>query len=108
CVRRWPEPQAGNPPPAARRPLEWPGPPFTLAAFVVIDVGAASEHQELILHGSHDPAREADQPLHRWATTVVAVADTHPGVSVSIVPRQRWRSPPVCPTCQGAAAERPA
>ena len=63
------------------------------------------EYQGLNFYGSHDPDREADRRLHRWATTVV---DTFPGVSVSIVPRQKKRSPPVCPTCHSAVAQCPA
>ena len=81
------------------------GPVLAHAAAGVVDVGAASEYQGLNFYGSHDPAREADRRLHRWATTVV---DTFPGVSVSIVPRQRKRSPPVCPTCHNAVAQCPA
>lgn len=75
------------------------------AATAVVDAEMAGEYQGLNFYGSHDPAREADRRLHRWATTVV---DTFPGVSVSIVPRQRKRSPPVCPTCHSAVAQCPA
>ena len=81
------------------------GPVLARAAAAVVDAAAAGEYQGLNFYGSHDPARDADRRLHRWATTVV---DTFPGVSVSIVPRQRKRSPPVCPACHAAVAQCPA
>ncbi len=81
------------------------GPVLARAATKVVDAATASEYQGLNFYGSHDPTSEADRRLHRWATTVV---DTFPGVSVSIVPRQRKRSPPVCPTCHSAIAQCPA
>lgn len=43
--------------------------------------------------------------VHRWATEVV---DKFPGVSVSMVPRQKKRSPPRCPTCHEAIGRCPA
>ena len=61
------------------------GPALARAATAVVDAAAAGEYQGLNFYGSHDPARDADRRLHRWATTVV---DTFPGVGVSIVPRQ--------------------
>ena len=81
------------------------GPVLARAATKVVDAATTGEYQGLNFYGSHDPASEADRRLRRWATTVV---DTFPGVSVSIVPRQRKRSPPVCPTCHSAVAQCPA
>ena len=78
------------------------GPVLSRAAVAVVDAASAGEYQGLNVYGSYDPASEADRRLHRWATRVV---DTFPGVSVSIVPRQRKRSPPVCPSCHSAVAE---
>ena len=81
------------------------GPVLVHAATEVVDAAAACEYQGLNFYGSYDPASDADRRLRQWATTKV---DTFPGVSVSIVPRQRKRSPPVCPTCHGAVAQCPA
>ena len=81
------------------------GPVLARAAATVVDPAATGEYQGLNFYGSHDPARDADQKLHRWATTVV---DTFPGVNVSIVPRQKKRSPPVCPACHESVATCPA
>ena len=81
------------------------GPVLARAAAAVVDAAAAGEYQGLNFYGSYDPARDANRRLHRWATTVV---DTFPGVSVSTVPRQRKRSPPVCPSCHSAVAQCPA
>ncbi len=50
------------------------------------------------VYGSYDSER--DTSLHRWATRKL---NTFPGVSVWMAPRQKKRSPPVCPGCQAAA-----
>ena len=81
------------------------GPVLVHAATVVVDAAAVRVYQGLNFHGSNDPASDADRRLRQWAKTKV---DTFPGVSVSIVPRQRKRSPTVCPTCHGAVAQCPA
>ena len=70
------------------------GPGLARAAVAEVDTNATGEYQGLNFYGSYDRAKE--KTLHRWATTVV---DTFPGVTVSIVPRQKKRSPPKCPTC---------
>ena len=81
------------------------GPVLSHAAAAVVDAAATGEYQGLNFYGSYDPTSDADRKLHRWATTVV---DTFPGVSVSVVPRQRKRSPPSCPACHAAVAQCPA
>ena len=77
------------------------GPALAHAAAYVVEFGAASQYQAPNFYDAHDSAREADRRLHRWATVVM---DAFPGVSVSIVPRQRKRSSPVCPTCHNVVA----
>ena len=67
-----------------------------------VTAAPTGEYQGLNFYGSHDPASERDRKLHRWATTVV---DTFPGVSVSIVPRQKKHSPPNCPACHKQVAK---
>ena len=64
------------------------------AAIEVVNIQAIAEYQGLNLYGSYDPTRDAK--LLKWATTVL---DIFPGVNVSMVPRHRKRSPPVCPAC---------
>ena len=81
------------------------GPGLSRAAAQVVDAAATGEYQRLNFYGSYDPASPSDRKLHRWATTVV---DTFPGVTVSIVPRQKKRSPPACPACHEAVADCPA
>ena len=56
----------------------------------------SSMYQGLHFYGSYDPSGDKDQKLRDWAVNTVA---TFPGVSVSMVPRQRKR-PPRCPSCQ--------
>ena len=77
------------------------GPALSHAAVAKVDTTATGEYQGLNFYGSYDPASVGDRKLHRWATTVV---DTFPGVTVSIAPRQKKRSPPVCPKCHGTVA----
>lgn len=80
------------------------GPNLSRAAAAVVDTTTTGQYQGLNFYGSHDPASDADRRLHSWATTVV---DRFPGVNVSIVPRQRKRSPPKCPSCRNAVAQCP-
>lgn len=80
------------------------GPVLARAAATVVDEAARGEYQGLNFYGSWNPSRPRDRNLHRWATTVV---DTFPGVSVSIVPRQRELSPPKCPHCCEPVARCP-
>lgn len=80
------------------------GPVLASKAVDRIDNQIPCEYQGLNFYGSYDPASQADRNLHRWATTRV---DTFPGVTVSIVPRQRKRSPPKCPTCHHEVAVCP-
>ena len=72
------------------------GPVLAAMAVDRIDNRIPCEYQGLNFYGSYDPASNADRNLFRWATTKV---DTFPGVSVSIVRRQKKRSPPRCPAC---------
>ena len=81
------------------------GPVLSRAAAEVIDAAAGGEYQGLNFYGSYDPASDKDRNLYKWATTVV---DTFPGVSVSMVSRQRKRSPPNCPACHAAVDQCPA
>ena len=81
------------------------GPVLSSAAVAYIDKDATDAYQGLNFYGSHDPANPQGGKLLRWATTVV---DTFPGVSVSMVPRQKKRRPPKCPACQEDVGTCPA
>lgn len=70
-----------------------------------VDANSPIVYQGLNFYGSYDQSKSQDRKLHQWATNVV---DRFPGVSVSIVPRQRKRSPPQCPQCQNPVAQCPA
>lgn len=80
------------------------GPTLAEAASQRVSAQALAQYQGLNFYGSHDPNSPRDRSLHRWATNVV---DGFPGVSVSIVPRQRKRSPPQCPVCQARVPSCP-
>ncbi len=73
------------------------GPVLASAAVARISAAAVGEYQGLNFYGSYDPKSASDGKLHRWATRTVA---RFPGVSVSMVPRQKRRSPPRCPACR--------
>ena len=77
-------------------------PALTRAATALVGATAATgEYRGLNFYGSYDPNREKDRKLFQWATTKVS---SFPGVSVSIVPRQKKRSPPRCPACRDVVA----
>ena len=80
------------------------GPVLAAMAVDRIDNRIPCEYQGLNFYGSYDPASNADRNLFRWATTKV---DTFPGVAVSIVRRQKKRSPPKCPACHDEVATCP-
>ncbi len=80
------------------------GPILSRAAAAVVDSNSTSKYQGLNFYGSYNPDSEAGRKHHRWATRKV---DTFPGVSVSIVPRQKKRSPPTCPACHTAVEQCP-
>lgn len=81
------------------------GPVLARTAGQRIASQSPAQYQGLNFYGSYDPHSARDRALRRWATTVV---DRFPGVSVSIVPRQRKRSPPQCPQCQVPVPQCPA
>ena len=80
------------------------GPVLSGEAVKVINDSAVGEYQGLNLYGSYDPTSEKDRKMRGWATSVVG---TFAGVSVSMVPRQRKRSPPKCPVCYREVAVCP-
>lgn len=80
------------------------GPVLSQAATSIVDANAIGEYRGLNFYGSYDPASEKERKHHRWATTVV---DRFPGVKVSIVQRQKKRSPPSCPVCHSAVEKCP-
>ncbi len=80
------------------------GPVLAGAAGQCIASQSPAQYQGLNFYGSYDPNSTRDRSLRRWATTVV---DRFPGVSVSIVPRQRKRSAPQCPVCQAPVPQCP-
>ena len=72
------------------------GPVLAQAAAVIVGSEGVSEYQGLNFYGSYNPSTEPGRNLHGWAKNVVG---TFPGVSVSMVPRKKKKSPPVCPAC---------
>ena len=80
------------------------GPGLVSEAARVINAVGRSDYQGMNVYGSYDDGNPNDQRLRRWATTVL---DTFPGVHVSLVPRQRRRSGPKCPSCHAVVQNCP-
>lgn len=81
------------------------GPVLSRAAAELVAADDRGEYQGLNFYGSYDPNKEKDRKLVRWATNKVS---SFPGVSVSMVPRQRKHSPPSCPVCYHEVTTCPA
>lgn len=76
------------------RPL---GSVLAAAAGRVVDPGAEVAYSGLRLYGSYDDSSDAGAVQKRWYDEV---ASQVAGVSCFVVPRQRKRRGPVCPSCR--------
>ena len=73
------------------------GPVLARAASEIANPDASEEYQGLNFYGSYDPSSERGAKRHKWAKNTLSL---FPGVTVSIVPRQKTKSHPKCPVCQ--------
>ncbi len=62
----------------------------------IVDANALLSYQGMKVYGSYDQASKKDQSLHHWAMNTL---NKFPGVSVTMIQRQRKRSGPFCPSC---------
>ena len=72
------------------------GPVIAREAAHVVDADAQLSYQGMNVYGSYDPLSEKDESLRRFASTILG---RFPGVQVTMLPRQRKRSGPTCPSC---------
>lgn len=74
------------------------------AAAQMIGVSGPINYQGMNVYGSYNTKTGNDQPLKKWATTVL---DTFPGVHVTFIERQKKKSHPSCPTCHNEVPSCP-
>lgn len=77
--------------------------PVLAQAAALVGSSKPGEYQGLNFYGSYGPTVHG-RKRHKWVTNVVG---TCPGVSVSMVPRQKQKSPPSCPVCHDPVATCP-
>ena len=73
-------------------------------ALSVVDCSASVAYQGMNVYASYDPARKKDEPLRRWAKNTL---NRFPGVDVTLMPRQRMRKGPACPSCHKEVLQCP-
>ena len=65
-------------------------------AICVVDKSASVAYQGMNVYGSYDPSNKKDEALRRWAQNTL---NTFPGLDVTLLPRQKRKTRPVCPSC---------
>ena len=73
------------------------GPVVADESLRIVDADATISYQGLNVYGSYDPSSKSDESLRRWASNTL---NRFPGVQVIMIPRQRKRRGPVCPSCR--------
>lgn len=73
------------------------GPIVAREALMIVDASASLAYQGMNVYGSYDPNNPNDDGLRRWAANTL---NRFPGVQVVMLPRQRKRSGPRCPSCR--------
>lgn len=72
------------------------GPRLARKAGCVVDPEASITYQGMNVYGSYDPSNRKDGGLRRWMENTVG---RFPGVTCLMLPRQRKREGPKCPSC---------
>ena len=72
------------------------GPVVAQESLEIVDATAALAYQGMNVYGSYDPSGKDDEKLRAWASNIL---NGFPGVQVTMIPRQRKRRGPVCPSC---------
>ena len=73
------------------------GPVIAREAMSVVGADTPMSYQGMNVYGSYDPSGKKDENLRRWASNTL---NRFPGVQVTMIPRQRKRKGPVCPSCR--------
>ncbi len=86
--------------------IDWAklGPILARESLNIIDSTANLDYQGMNVYGSYDPGSLQDRGLVNWARNTL---DKFAGVQVTMLPRQRKRSPPACPACHRAVPTCP-
>lgn len=72
------------------------GPVIARESLMIVDSTASLSYQGMNVYGSYDTSSQSDEKLRRWASNTL---NRFPGVQVIMLPRQRKRRGPVCPSC---------
>ena len=62
----------------------------------IVDAAASVAYQGMNVYGSYDAASKKDEGLLKWALNTL---NRFAGVQVTMLPRQRKKRGPVCPSC---------
>ena len=73
-------------------------------ASLIADPSNTLAYQGTNVYGSFDPRGGRDANLRRWASNTLS---RFPGMNVSMIPRQRRRSAPRCPSCYEHVSQCP-
>ena len=77
------------------------GPAIARESLEIVDATASLSYQGMNVYGSYDASSQNDEKLRRWASNTL---NRFPGVQVTMLPRQRKRRGPVCPSCHEEVA----
>ena len=78
------------------------GPLLAKEALNIVDPSALLSYEGMNVYGSHDPDSTKDRRFRNWTSGTL---DKFPGVQVVMLPRQRKRSGPRCPSCYEEMAQ---
>ena len=78
--------------------IDWQelGPVVATESLRIVDADALTSYQGMNVYGSYDASSKKDDRLRRWASNTL---NRFPGVQVTMIPRQRRRRGPICPSC---------
>jgi uncharacterized LabA/DUF88 family protein len=69
---------------------------FTREAGKIVDGTIATSFEGMHVYGSYDPNKPEDMKLRNWFSNWL---DKRPGIHTTLLPRQRKKGYPKCPTC---------
>ena len=72
------------------------GPVIARKAMHIVGGDTPFSYQGMNVYGSYDQSGKKDENLRLWASNTL---NRFPGVQVTMIPRQRKRKGPVCPSC---------
>lgn len=80
------------------------GPVVARESLKVVDSTASLSYQGMNVYGSYDGSNPRDDNLRKWVSNTL---NRFPGVQVTMLPRQRKKRGPVCPSCHEEVSRCP-